>query len=296
MTGSMSDEGLDATPMSTASAREGILYSCSGDFYVAEAIRSARSSLRHNSLPHLLFAGNAERALADIGAIQGLVIERFQPSANPYADKIANMRRSPFERTIFLDSDTFVVEEIAHVLRVLDRYDVAAAYAPAYRGLSDPGVPRAFHEFNTGVLAWRTSDRVAAFMRDWEETYLAWLGGEEPFPGTHQASQGGRADQPAFRHCAWRHDIRLYVLAPEYNFRLGYPATVVDRVRVIHGAHHDYDALAARLNERPLPRSWPPPLSLREKISRRLRKAARVPSEQAPRRPMWRAHSPADHG
>ena len=137
---------------------------------------------------------------------------------------------------------------------------------PAYRGLPDPGVPHAFYEFNTGVLAWRASDRVAAFLRSWEETYLAWLS-EEPFPGASKASNSRRADA-AFRRCAWEHEMRLFVLAPEYNFRLGYPTTVVDRVHVIHGNHEDYDALAARVNDRQQPRTWPPPLPLREKVAR----------------------------
>lgn len=254
---------------SLVSAAEGILYSCSGDLYVAEGLRSARSSLRHNPLPHLLFAS------ADADSVQGLSIARFEPSANPYGDKIANMRRSPFERTIYLDSDTFVVDEIAHVLRLLDRYDIAVAYAPAHRGLADPEVPTAFYEFNTGVIAWRASDRMAAFMRSWEETYAAWLR-EEPFLGAGMASRGGRADQPAFRRCAWQHDVRLFVLAPEYNFRIGYPTTVVERVRVIHGRHSDYDALAARINDEQRPRTWPRPLPLRAKVARRIRKAARV--------------------
>jgi serine O-acetyltransferase len=262
----------DKTSSSLASAPEGILYSASGDSYVAEALRSARSSLRHNSLPHLVFAS----ADVDDGAA-GVSIARFEPSANPYVDKIANMRRSPFERTLYLDSDTFVVDEIAHVLRLLDRYDMAAAYAPAYRGLADPEVPPAFYEFNTGVLAWRASERMAAFMRSWEETYVAWLSGE-PFPGAGKASRGRRADQPAFRRCAWEHDVRLFVLAPEYNFRLGYPTTVVERVRVIHGEQDDYETLAARINDRERPRPWPPPppLSLRAKVMRRIRKAGRA--------------------
>lgn len=271
--------------MHRLSASEGILYSCSGDFYVAEAIRSARSSLRHNALPHLLFAAGAEDALAAANGLEGLSVERFESSGNPYADKIANMRRSPFERTIFLDSDTFVVDEIVHLLRLLDRYDIAVAYAPAYRGLADPDVPCAFYEFNTGVVAWRTSDRVAAFMRDWEDTYLAWMGGEEPFPGTCRASRGGRADQPAFRHCAWQHGLRLFVLAPEYNFRLGYPVTVVERVRIIHGEHGDFDTLAARINDKPRPRVWPPPppLPLGAKIRRRIQKGGRPSSERIER-------------
>ncbi len=277
----------DATTPLAASA-EGIIYSCAGDFYIGEALRSARSSLRHNAVPHLIFTsreGDSE---------EGVSFQHFDPSANPYADKIANIRRSPFERTIYLDSDTFVVDEIVHLLALLDHYDVAVAYAPAYRGLADPGVPHAFYEFNTGVLAWRASDRVAAFLRSWEETYLAWLS-EEPFPGATKASNSRRADQPAFRRCAWEHGLRLFVLAPEYNFRLGYPTTVVDRVHIIHGAHEDYDALAARVNERELPRTWPPPLALRDKVARRVRKAARLGrGESRPKRPGWHADARPD--
>jgi hypothetical protein len=272
------------TPSSSpASAPEGIIYSCTGEVYVGEALRSARSSLRHNRLPHVLFAS------ADVDGEQGLTVTRFQPSSNPYVDKIANMRRSPFERTIYLDSDTFVVDEIVHLLSLLDHYDIAVAYAPAYRGLDDPAVPAAFYEFNTGVLAWRASERVADFMRSWEQTYIAWLG-DEPFAGAGKASRSRRADQPAFRRCAWEHGLRLFVLGPEYNLRLGYPAAVVDRVRVIHGDSDDYDALAARINDRHKPRTWPPPppLSLRAKAMRRLRKA-RDTSEQQPGRPEWRA-------
>lgn len=96
-------------------APAGIVYSCSGERYVREALRSARSSLRHNRLPHVLFCS------AELESEPGLTIAPFEPSANPYVDKIANMRRSPFERTIYLDSDTYVVAEIAHVLELLDR-------------------------------------------------------------------------------------------------------------------------------------------------------------------------------
>jgi hypothetical protein len=267
------------------SAADGIIYSCSGESFIAEAVRSARSSLRHNKLAHLLFAsGEVER-------VQGLSVARFEPSANPYVDKIANIRNSPFERTIYLDSDTFVVDEITHLLALLEHYDVAVAFAPAYRGLADPEVPKAFYEFNTGVLAWRASDRVSAFMRSWHDTYVEWLS-EEPFVGAGKASRSRRADQPAFRRCAWQHGLRLFVLAPEYNFRLGYPTTVVERVRVIHGAHPDHDGLARRVNDRQLPRNWPPPLSLRQKAMRRVRKVPMFAEQAGVSRPEWRAAGP----
>ncbi len=184
------------------------------------------------------------------------------------------MRSTPFERSIFLDSDTFVVGEIIHVLELLDRYDVAAVHAPGYRGLADPDVPAAFYEFNCGVLAWRANERTAAFLTSWYETYMAWLR-ESPFPGAGtMATRVGTPsnDQPAFRHCAWNSDLRLAVLGPEYNFRIGYPVTAVEEVRIIHGRHPDYEALAARLNRKRGPRTYvPPSFRLAVRLARRLR-------------------------
>ena len=263
----------ERTSDALAPAPAGIVYSCAGETYIEEALRSARSSIGHNALPHVLFTS------ADVDSEPGLTAVRFEPSTNAYADKIANMRRSPFDRTIYLDTDTFVVDEIVHVLALLDHFELAVAHDPSRRRNGDELVPDAFPEFNTGVIAWRAGERIDAFMRDWEETYLRWLA-DEPFAGAAQASAkrrarlepgrapswGGAADQPAFRRCAWEHDVRLFVLAPEYNLRLGEPATVVDRVRVIHGRHDDYDSLAARINDRLRPRSWPPRRTWRERL------------------------------
>ena len=46
----------ETTSSGPALAPKGILYSCSGEFFITEALHSARSSLRHNPLPHVLFA------------------------------------------------------------------------------------------------------------------------------------------------------------------------------------------------------------------------------------------------
>lgn len=226
------------------------MYSSAGESNVAQALVSARSSVRFNRVPHVLFAAPAPRE----GDVPGLSIESFQPSDNPYVDKIANMRRSPFERTIFLDSDTYVTREIVHVFALLDRYELAAALAPGYRGLHDPEVPPAFSELNTGLVAWRAGSRADAFMACWQDTYATWQQ-DPPFERAGEA--GGKADQPAFRRCAWEHEMRIVVLPPEYNYRTGEPGTVVGRVRVIHGRHDDYEQVAAKLNKSVGPRSFP---------------------------------------
>jgi hypothetical protein len=263
--------------LSAHAAPAGVMYSAVGERYVQEALLSARSSLRHNRLPHLLFSSEPVA-----NPPEGLAVVRFEPvSTAPFVDRIANMRRSPFGRTIYLDGDTYVVDEIVHVLELLDHYELALARSPSYRGLADPEVPKAFYEFNCGVLAWRASDRVADFLRSWEETYRAWLEQDvltgplgDPTP-----TRSGMGDQPAFRRCAWQHGMSIFVLAPEYNLRVGRLTTVVDRVRVIHGRYDDYEKLAARMNRKLVPRTFPrsrPIRRLRRRVRGRLRRSMRV--------------------
>ncbi|HEX3433998.1 MAG TPA: hypothetical protein VHT25_08060 [Solirubrobacteraceae bacterium] len=258
--GVVADKRLEPAPA-------GIMYSAFGEKYVAEAARAARSSLRHNDVPHLIFAA---------GQIQdpppGVTVVDFEPiSSAPFVDRIANMRRSPFERTLYLDTDTFVVDEMVGVFELLDHYDLALAQAPAYRGLDDPEVPAAFPEFNCGVVAWRSSERVAAFLRSWEETYRAWLVEDVlagPY-GEEHPTRTGIGDQPAFRRCAWQHGMKVATLPAEYNLRLGMTTTVVDRVRLLHGHTSRYERLAVQYNRKIVPRTYP-----QERLARRFARQA----------------------
>lgn len=220
---------------------EGILYSAVGDAYFAEALTSARSSLRFNRIPHLIVT-EARRDLSE-GSLSVHVVES---SGNPFADKIRAMTATPFERTIFLDTDTYVLDDLSGVFSLLDRFDVVASHAPGYRGLADPDVPSAFYELNTGVLGWRQTDATRALLTDWLATYERWSA-EPPFPGVGM-EDGLPGDQPAFRRCVWEHRVQLCVIGHEYNLRTPHCGQVAQPVRVIHGRHEDYERVAAIAN------------------------------------------------
>jgi hypothetical protein len=230
---------------------EGILYSAIGDRFFDEAITSARSSLRFNHFPHVIFT-DRDRSAPD-PAVDGLSIETYRPSGDPFAEKIRNMARSPFERSLFLDTDTYVTHRVDLVFQLLEKYDMAAAFAPGYRGGPDPEVPHAFYEFNTGVIAWRANQQTAAFFTGWLEA-CEQLGRERPFGPLHRSG----FEQPAFRRCAWRHAMRIAVLGPEYNYRTHVPGSVVAKVRIIHGRVPDFEEVADVLNREVRPRTFPP--------------------------------------
>jgi hypothetical protein len=229
----------------------GIVYSVSGEGYLAEALLSARSSLRFNRVPHVIFCDRAHTPLPVESEL--LSIEPYEPSGDPFADKIRNLAASPFARSIFLDSDTYVTDEITQLLDLLERFDMAAAFAPGYRGREDPEVPVCFYEFNVGAIAWRANEVTRGFLADWLKTYEQ-LTRTRPF-STIDYRYGGY-EQPAFRRCAWKGDIRIHVLGSEYNYRARKPGSAVGRVRVIHGRYPDYEQIEAVLNGRAGARSF----------------------------------------
>jgi hypothetical protein len=244
------EDNVDGIAAKQAGA-DGIVYSVSGAGYLAEALLSARSSLRFNRIPHIVFSDLEYAPPSPDGDL--LSIRPYAPSGDPFADKIANLAASPFQRSVFLDSDTYVTGDLTRLLDLLERFDMAAALAPGYRGREDPEVPASFYEFNVGVLVWRDRDATRGFFADWLETY-AQLTRERPFP-TIEERYGGY-EQPAFRRCAWRGEVRVCTLGPEYNYRPRRPGSVVERVHVIHGRYPDYKQIEAVLNGRTGARSF----------------------------------------
>ena len=180
---------------------DGIIYSAIGDRYLAEALTSARSSLRFNHVPHQI-STDQEVTPADTDPDE-LSIRTYRPGDDAFAEKIHSMAASPFERSIFLDTDTYVTNYICHLFDLLDKYDMAAAFAPGYRGRKDPEVPTAFYELNTGVIVWRSGERTASFFADWLDTYVQ-MTRERPFTRCPAAGSSSRPFAGARGDTSWR--------------------------------------------------------------------------------------------
>ncbi len=92
---------------------------------------------------------------------------------------------------------------------ILERFDIALAHGHQRHGTRQEivwrqPIPQGFPQLNGGVILYRTSDDVKAFLESWREAY-------------HTA--GFKWDQITLRELLWLSDLRLYVLPPEYNVR-----------------------------------------------------------------------------
>jgi hypothetical protein len=157
-----------------------------------------------------------------------------------FLEKIPPLWKSPFERTLFLDTDTIITAPIDDLFDLLDRFDLAAAPDPFW--VQAPGCPPCFQHLNTGVIAYRRTDKVMDFFRNWfgeYKTELAAASGHLPH------------DQVSFQRLLYASDLRLYLLPPEYNLRLTCPQLVRiwAKARIIHSRDMpDLPDLGRRLN------------------------------------------------
>jgi len=199
---------------------QGIIYIAAGQRYIDEAVQSATSVKRHSpQLAITLFCDQAVSAECFDDVVQ------LQSSGNALQDKIQVMQDSPYEYTLYLDTDTYICADIAELFNLLEHFDIAAAHAPNRHAYPLDDVPISFPELNTGVVLFRQSEKMTAFLNKWLARYNSetWT------------VKNRHLNQPSFRHTLYFSDLRLATLTPEYNCRFYDSGYLQGTVKILHG-------------------------------------------------------------
>ena len=141
---------------------------------------------------------------------------------------------SPWDRTIFLDTDTYAVQRFDELFDAADTFDMAGAHCSGHhRGREEPPY---FTMINTGVILYRRCEAVAAFMADWWKNQLIQF--PDPF------------DQSPFLQTLWEHRerIKFLTLPAEYNFRFIFPMYAWGPVKIMHGRFDGVPEAAKKIN------------------------------------------------
>lgn len=194
---------------------EGILYISTGTKYNLEAIRSAKSAKKHMPLiPIALFTDEQPNSR---NALLFDTINIIEKPNFSFFDKIKYISETPFQKTIFVDTDTFFIDSVEELFLLLNKFDLAYCHAPwricPGENNKMQNIPDCFPEANTGVLAYNKKESFFMLIDKWKKTYIEQT--ESPTPPTH--------DQPAFRKALYLSQIYSYVLPPEYNLRTSMP-------------------------------------------------------------------------
>lgn len=164
-------------------ATEGVIYLVSGPrSYLGELRTSVLSLRRHEpDLPVTVFSKAAVRKDLHVDHVH------YDNDLHPLQQKVDILAQSPYERTLFLDTDTTVLGQIRPVFEHLDTHGFAVAHAsladysvrpPRLSAMVDPT------QYNTGVLCFDDSPGTRALLGSWKAAVLE----QDPadmWPGHH---------------------------------------------------------------------------------------------------------------
>ena len=220
-------------------AEKGIVYIATGRKYVDEAVVSARSAKDNMPDIRITLFSDFTGDQVDFGGLFDGVVKIIDADGS-CRDKIRPLLESPYEKTLFLDTDTYICEPVYDLFEMLDRFDIALAHAPDRYQYDLPELPDCFTELNSGVIAFRNNEQVKELLKQWETTFYEML----------DKDVDSHRDQHSLRDALYRSDARLLILPPEYNFRTLCPTFAGKhcKVKILHGRHADPRRVASKLN------------------------------------------------
>jgi len=241
--------------------RRGALYVATGAEHVAEATASA-IRLREVA-PKLPISLIASMAPADGHPFEAVTLRA--PAApgmiNGFRFVIdALVEGLPYGKTLFLDTDTWAIDNPNQLFGLTRFADCAAALEPNghFEGVPtiDERPVRGAPRFNTGVVLFRRGEPTSRLLREWQDRFHAKFGSAQD--ERDHPEQMFETDQRTFAEAVLASGCRMMTLESNWNLRTPFYSTVSGRVHLLHGRHHDPSVVADLLNASPLNRSWDP--------------------------------------
>jgi lipopolysaccharide biosynthesis glycosyltransferase len=144
----------------------GVIYIAFGEKYLEQAQYSAESLKKHTSIGITL--------LSDREAQSELFeeVKIIEPGHN--RAKVDFLLQSPYDKTLYLDSDTLVLSDIGEIFSILERFDIVATHdlsrkraewtdlIPEYAE-----IPYGFPEINGGILGYRKTSAAKDLRNSW---------------------------------------------------------------------------------------------------------------------------------
>lgn len=205
----------------------GIYYIASGNRYRNEAITAIKRT--KEIMPNIPIALCTDVYDSAFNDIDHLII--MQNSRYCFLDKVSNYFNSPFDQTIFLDTDTYVVDSIESLFTLLNRFDIAAPHAPIddyeFVEMND-----CFTEINSGVIAYNKNIRTSDMFNLYEQHYLKSL------TYCREKYNDIPPDQPSFRYAVYNSQVNFCFLSHQYNCMIDFPCFLSGAVHILHGHYN----------------------------------------------------------
>ena len=222
----------------------GYLYVATGDKFICEAVCSAQSLKTVDNSAHITLITDhpCKSDVFDQVIVQPTTTQTYK---HGLLYKVQHLyQSSPYDETLFIDSDTYICEKIGGLFDLLEFFDAAIAPDPTDvnrpKPLQSEHRLRASDLYNTGVILFKKNERNDALFEHWLTIYSHKLDTQ---------TLGRENDQTSFMEAWLQSASKIYVLSHAWNARTPFFFTLNQSVKIIHGRHKNYEAIRQRLNQ-----------------------------------------------
>ncbi len=198
--------------------KSGVIYCAFGEIHLKRALISAASFRKHN--PDIQCGIVTDKKTNKTHWDHVIINKSECPNeALRMIHKIETLILSPYEYTLYLDTDTFILDRTDELFALLKKYDLAICHGhnrllrykmqhglDEFSGLINPPVtidiPYSFSPLQGGVIVFKKNKDVIAFLEKLKTDFL---------------EKNYFDDQAIIRKLLWEHDLKIYILPPEYN-------------------------------------------------------------------------------
>lgn len=213
---------------------KGIMYVAMGEDFVKEAKISAQSAKR--VMPEIPIT-----LITDIKVDHECFDEviRHQEPRKDGGDRVFLAEKTPYEKTLFVDTDIYFEESVYEIFDVLDKFGIAASinqrkYSTKRTDMDDiVEIPESFPEYNGGVIAFNQSKETEECLSLWKEKF------------SEMEEEGFKHNQAALRYALYQSDVRICTLRSEYNCVFRRPGCVNGKVKLFHGRLTELESYGA---------------------------------------------------
>lgn len=227
------------------SENHGIFYVAAGQKYVDEACISAKSIKKINNSLKISIACNLKPKESDLFD-QIIMVDEAVTCRNEgllFKSKYL-YDLSPYQKTLFVDTDTFFINDIESGFAILDYFDISMTLDPpdSYYPTLPSGNKVYCKPVNTGVIFFQKNQKNDLFFHKWYQIYLAKLT-ENP--------RLKESDQTSCTEALMYSQSRFYPLPHEWNTRFCFINTLQEPVKILHAYSKNFEKIGRLVNKDP---------------------------------------------
>lgn len=147
----------------------GYLYIINRPKFKNEALISVRSLRRFNT-DKIAVVCPEKMIDNDLKSHFDIIIVNDDIENYTYLSKVLGLKHTPFDKTLFLDSDTFITDDLSALFSILDIADFATTIEPTLHTtnrINNIRYQNIIPEFNSGVILYKNNKVMKKVIDDW---------------------------------------------------------------------------------------------------------------------------------